>query len=84
MTDLTNPIFTDEDKAREHLEALRWPKGPVCPHCGSTDEHVAKVESTGKRTKPVPEGQEAPSCPQRSLRLQRLQRAVHGAGRHRA
>ena len=22
---LTDPIFTDEDKAREHLEAIRWP-----------------------------------------------------------
>jgi transposase-like protein len=28
-------IFTDEDKAREHLEAQRWPEGPVCPHCGN-------------------------------------------------
>jgi transposase-like protein len=56
MTDLTHPIFSDENKAREHLEALRWPNGPVCPHCGGTHEHVAKVEHTGKRTKPVPEG----------------------------
>ncbi len=31
--DLTAPIFTDEDKAREHFEALRWPDGRVCPHC---------------------------------------------------
>lgn len=23
----------DEDKARELLERMRWPKGPVCPHC---------------------------------------------------
>ena len=23
-----------EDKAREYLESLRWPDGPVCPHCG--------------------------------------------------
>lgn len=37
MTALTNPIFTDADKAREHLEALRWPNGPVCPHCGNSD-----------------------------------------------
>lgn len=29
------PRFTDEDAAREHLEALHWPDGPVCPHCGS-------------------------------------------------
>ncbi len=35
MTNLLAPHFTDENKAREHLEALRWPQGPVCPHCGS-------------------------------------------------
>lgn len=29
-----NPIFTDDNMAREHLESLRWPDGPVCPHCG--------------------------------------------------
>ncbi|HSX54845.1 MAG TPA: transposase, partial [Sphingomonas sp.] len=34
MTNLTAPQFIDADKAREHLEALRWPEGPVCPHCG--------------------------------------------------
>jgi transposase-like protein len=34
---LTDPIFTDEDKAREHFEAARWPNGPVCPHCGNAD-----------------------------------------------
>ena len=32
------PHFQDADKAREHLEALRWPNGPVCPHCGSINE----------------------------------------------
>ncbi|MDI3470051.1 MAG: ISSpo8, transposase [Pseudolabrys sp.] len=36
--DLTDPVFTDETKAREHLEAIRWPDGPVCPHCGSIDK----------------------------------------------
>lgn len=36
--DLTAPIFADADKAREHLEATRWPQGPVCPHCGSVDD----------------------------------------------
>lgn len=35
---LTNPIFTDADKAREHLEKTRWPQGPVCPHCGVVNE----------------------------------------------
>jgi transposase-like protein len=38
MCDLTNPIYSDADKARQHLEAIRWPHGPVCPHCGVVDE----------------------------------------------
>lgn len=33
--DLTNKIFHDEDAARAHFEALRWPHGRVCPHCGT-------------------------------------------------
>src|ERR1700722_15208016 len=33
--DLTNPIFTDEETARKHFEAIRWPDGPECPHCGT-------------------------------------------------
>ena len=40
-----NAIFQNEDKAREALEAVRWPNGPVCPHCGNSDpEKIAKVE----------------------------------------
>ncbi len=35
MCDLTAPYFQDADKARERLEAIRWPNGPICPHCGS-------------------------------------------------
>jgi transposase-like protein len=31
---LTDPIFHDADKAREHLEKTRWPNGAECPHCG--------------------------------------------------
>ena len=38
MCDLTAVYFQDTDKAREHLESLRWPDGPFCPHCGSTKE----------------------------------------------
>jgi transposase-like protein len=38
MSDLSNPIFHDETKAREWLEARVWPHGPVCPHCGTVDE----------------------------------------------
>lgn len=38
MMNLTLPIFADADKAREHLESIRWPDGPICPHCGVVDE----------------------------------------------
>jgi|CXWL01.1.fsa_nt_gi transposase-like protein len=29
--------FRNEDAARKHLEAIQWPDGPVCPHCGVVD-----------------------------------------------
>jgi transposase-like protein len=35
---LTDAIFQDADKAREHLEAQRWPHGPICAHCGVVGE----------------------------------------------
>jgi transposase-like protein len=31
---LKNPVFQDETKAREYLEAQRWPGGVICPFCG--------------------------------------------------
>jgi transposase-like protein len=37
MCDLTNPAFTNETKAREFLEASRWPDGAICPFCGQQD-----------------------------------------------
>lgn len=40
------PHFRDENEARKHLEAIRWPDGPVCPHCGSIDGHY-RLEGTG-------------------------------------
>ena len=36
--DLQDPRFTDEAAAREALEALVWPNGRVCPHCGNADQ----------------------------------------------
>jgi len=33
------PYFTDEEKARIYLEGLRWPNGPVCPHCNAVGNH---------------------------------------------
>src|SRR5437764_1182803 len=52
------PQYTNEDAARTHLEGIRWPDGPFCPHCGSfnakrlppihrkaTEKHPASVRS---------------------------------------
>lgn len=41
MCDLSAPHFHDKDIAREHLEAIRWPEGAVCPHCGGVEKIYA-------------------------------------------
>jgi transposase-like protein len=46
---LTDPIFSNEDAAREHLEVIRWPNGPFCSHCGES-ERVTRLH--GKTTRP--------------------------------
>lgn len=46
---LTDPIFTDADAARAHLEKLQWANGRACPHCGTVDN---SVELKGKSTRP--------------------------------
>jgi transposase-like protein len=33
--------FNDENAARTTFEAIRWPNGPVCPHCGSLKKTYA-------------------------------------------
>jgi transposase-like protein len=48
MFDITNPIFTDTDKAREHLESVNWPNGPFCPHCGEC-ENVHRLQGKSHR-----------------------------------
>lgn len=34
-----------EDEARDHVEKLRWPNGPYCPHCGSINAYRMQGES---------------------------------------
>jgi transposase-like protein len=51
MTNLADPIFNDEDKARAHLESLRWEHGVYCPHCGNTDQQTLH-KLAGKSTRP--------------------------------
>ena len=49
MCDLTSPIYNDSDAARKHIESIRWPDGPFCPHCGEAE----KVKClTGKSHRP--------------------------------
>lgn len=52
---LFDPKYQDEDAAREHLEALHWPQGPFCPHCGSFDAKRLPMQM-GRKTKAHPEG----------------------------
>lgn len=41
MDTLSAPHFRDDTAAREYLEALLWPEGPICPHCGIVNHAYA-------------------------------------------
>ena len=44
--------FSDEEKAIETLESIRWPNGPVCPHCGHEKAyHLKRKPGTTTRSK---------------------------------
>lgn len=43
-----NKIFTCPEAAREHLESLLWPTGPVCPRCKGQEA----TKLAGKSTRP--------------------------------
>jgi len=47
--DISAPHFHDETKAREYLEARRWPNGPFCPHCGVLADRITKLEGEKHR-----------------------------------
>src|SRR6266542_2502532 len=51
---ILSPHFTNREAAVEYLERLRWPDGPVCPHCakGETDgrhHYHIKAKSTSRK-----------------------------------
>jgi transposase-like protein len=48
--DLRNPMFHDDNAAREHLERILWVNGPHCPRCGVTGSRITKLQ--GKSTRP--------------------------------
>jgi transposase-like protein len=41
--ELSNVIYHDEDAARTHIESIRWPDGPICPHCGVINEGIRPI-----------------------------------------
>jgi len=48
-------LYSDEEAAYKHFESIRWPNGPICPHCGVIDsayylepKEGHRVTSTGK------------------------------------
>ncbi|MBK6895899.1 MAG: IS1595 family transposase [Alphaproteobacteria bacterium] len=52
---LTDKIYNDEDAARIHLEAIRWPNGVICPICGGTDKiKPSKMKNKATKANPVP------------------------------
>jgi transposase-like protein len=44
---LNLPQLQDEASARKMLEAIRWPEGPVCSHCGSIGRAYANKAKPG-------------------------------------
>ncbi|HEY3858681.1 MAG TPA: IS1595 family transposase [Gammaproteobacteria bacterium] len=48
MSTYAEPRFHDETAARQHLEAIRWPDGPVCAHCGS-DSRISLLQGKSHR-----------------------------------
>lgn len=48
LIELTDRFNTDE-AARDYIESLRWPGGPVCPHCGSVEAYKITPRKTSKR-----------------------------------
>ncbi len=42
--------FHNEEAAFAHVEALLWPEGPVCPHCGNCDgNRIGRLQGKSSR-----------------------------------
>jgi transposase-like protein len=46
---ISAPHFHNEEAAFAHVEALLWPHGPTCPHCGATDDHIGRLQGKSSR-----------------------------------
>jgi transposase-like protein len=56
MSVLNAKHFHDEEAAFTEMEAILWPDGPVCPHCGALDRIYALKGVRTKPSKKSPEG----------------------------
>src|SRR5438132_2379463 len=41
--------FGTDEAAREYLESIRWPNGPVCPHCGESERKAYRLNVKGTK-----------------------------------
>lgn len=48
MSVLSKAYFHDEAAAYEKLEAIIWPEGPTCPHCGAVDR-IGKIKANPEK-----------------------------------
>jgi transposase-like protein len=49
--------YASESKARELLEGMLWPKGPVCPHCKNhTEKPIYKIKPSKESKAPTRSG----------------------------
>ena len=48
MTDLSNPIYSNNDAARKHLEGIRWANGAFCPHCVEAENIIRLAGKAGE------------------------------------
>jgi transposase-like protein len=48
MLTLNQVSALTEDQARETIESILWPNGPVCPHCGAV-ENVTRLQGKAHR-----------------------------------
>lgn len=58
MSVLSALYMHDEAAAFAHVEAMLWPDGPVCPHCGVIGEAYELKGVRSKSSKKHPEGKE--------------------------
>jgi transposase-like protein len=47
--DVYDERFQDPGKAAEYLESVRWPDGPVCPHCGEHERKAYRLAKSKRR-----------------------------------